>query len=268
VTKPGSSSSRAIRRITSQNRRAWDEIAEVRYQNQAQPPDFFARGGSVLDGRVVEAAGEVAGKTLLHLQCATGEDTLSWAVLGAQATGVDLSPRQVELAQQAAAQAGLPVRFVAADVYDLPPDLQDASFDIVYTGGGAVVWLPDLSRWAETVIRALRAGGRLILHEIHPISACLAFNRDRLEVSDDYFRRALPYEGAGWFHFPGGEDAKENKYEFSWPLGDVVTALAQAGLRIESLAEYPNQARWQFGEHLDEVQKLPGEYLLIASKPG
>jgi 23S rRNA G2069 N7-methylase RlmK/C1962 C5-methylase RlmI len=108
---------------------------------------------------VIEAAGPIEGRRILHLQCSTGSETISWAVLGAQATGADISPRQIEITQRTADEAGLPVRFIAADVYDLPATRQDASFDIVDTGGGAIVWLPDLQRWARIVATALRPGG-------------------------------------------------------------------------------------------------------------
>src|SRR5437764_6701745 len=121
------------------NRRAWNEIAAVRIHSQ-QPASFFAAGGSTLDPRELAAAGDVTGKTLLHLQCATGEDTLSWAVAGARATGVDLSEVQITLAQQKARDAGLDVRFLASDIYTLPAEFQQGTFDIVSTGRGALVW--------------------------------------------------------------------------------------------------------------------------------
>lgn len=255
-----------IRRFTQQNRRAWDEIAQVRHQEKFPPASFFAQGGSTLDAVVVDAAGDVAGQSLLHLQCSTGADTLSWAVAGARATGVDISPRQIEIARQTAAAAGLPVRFVAADVYDLPADLQDSSFDLVFTGGGALVWLPDIERWAAIVAAALAPGGRLILHDEHPLASCLWIEEGEVVLGDDYFGRHTPYQGTGWSHFRGGETAQENKYEFIWPLGDVITALVQAGLTTERLVEYPSRAEWRYGEKLDEVARLPGEYLLVARK--
>ncbi len=254
------------RAISAQNRRAWDEIAGVRHQNTARPAEFYASGGSILDARATTAAGQVRGRRLLHLQCSTGEETLSWAVLGAEACGVDLSPKQIELARQMAQSAGLAVRFEAVDVYDLPADLQAGRFDLVYTGGGSLVWLPDLEGWAAVVVRALRPGGRLILLEEHPLAACLEIGADGLALVDDYFRRGKALEGTGWFHFIGGENARENKYEFNWPLGDVVSALARWGMRIEQLTEYPAGDGWRFGERAEQVSRLPGDYLLVAVK--
>jgi SAM-dependent methyltransferase len=250
------------RAYTEQNRRAWDEIAEVRHKAMSPPS---SQGGTPLDARVLQAAEPVAGKTVLHLQCSTGAETLAWAAAGARATGVDISERQIEIARQTAQAARLPVRFVASDVYTLPPDLLQAGFDIVYTGGGALVWLPALEPWAKTVAMALQPGGLLILLEEHPVAGCLWVENGVLQLDANYFGRSSPDVVHGWSHF-GGEAAQEPKYEFSWPLGDVVTALAQAGLRIERLEEYPGAEGWRFGDKLDQVRRLPGEYLLLARK--
>jgi SAM-dependent methyltransferase len=254
---------------TQQNRRAWNEIATVR-EKIFPPAKFFAEGGSILDPRAVEAVersfGQVRGLNMLHLQCATGEDTLSWAVLGARASGADISEAQINLARHKAAEAGLPVDFYAADVYDLPAELRSASFDLVFTGGGALVWLPDLARWAESVAACLKPGGRLLLLDEHPLANCLRLEDDRLVQEEDYFARNRAWVGTGWGHFQGGEGAQETKYEFAWPLGDVVSAVAQSGLIVEHLEEFPGGTAWRFGSQPDVMLRLPGEFLLIARK--
>ena len=250
---------------TESNRRAWNEIAQVRSAKQP-PAAFFVDGNSTLDARELQAAGEVRGRRLLHLQCATGEDTLSWSVAGAEATGVDISEEQIRLAQQKAAAAGLATRFIAADVYALPPDLQAGNFEYVYTSAGVLVWLPDLTRWARVVAAALKPGGLFLLFEEHPIASCLWITNGQLHLEGDYFGRGKPDWSSGWWHFQGGEEAKEPKAEFSWPLGDIVTALAQAGLRIERLEEFPVEPGWRFGKDIDELHRLPGNFLLVACK--
>jgi SAM-dependent methyltransferase len=250
---------------TALNRRAWNEIAAMRHKKWPGA-QFFAAGGSLLEDCVVNAAGDVHGLTLLHLQCATGEDTLSWAVAGARPTGADISDAQIALAQRKAADAGLDVRFVAADIYALPAELQCATFDLVFTGGGALVWLPDIERWAGVVAAALRPGGRLLLHEEHPLASCLWIEDGKLVLEEDYFARGQPFLDTGWRHFAGGEGARETKAQFQWPLGDIVTALARAGLRIEQLEEFPSRHGWRFGEQDDQVRRLPGSFLLVASK--
>jgi SAM-dependent methyltransferase len=259
-------SSEEITKYTAYNRRAWNEIAQVRHEKQP-PASFFKEGHTTLDARELEAAGDVKGRRLLHLQCSTGEDTLSWAVAGAEATGVDISEEQIKLARQKADEATLAVRFVAADVYALPNDLQAGTFDYVYTSRGVIVWLPDLAGWARTIMAALKPGGAFLLFEEHPITGCLWITDGKLHMESDYFGRSKPeWSEGGWRHFKGGEDAKERRVEFLWPLGDIVTALAQAGLRIERLEEFPVESGWRFGEDVGELHRLPGKFLLIARK--
>jgi SAM-dependent methyltransferase len=251
-------------KYTHQNRLAWDEIANVRHKKM-EPAEFFARGGCTLSDEVLTVAGDVHGLSLCHLQCATGEDTLSWANRGANASGVDISPRQIELAKEKAAAAGLSVRFIASDIYALPTPLFAERSDILFTGGGAIVWLPDLQEWAKIIAQLLKPSGRLIIDEEHPITSCMEVQDGLVRIVDDYFGRK-PEVYLGWSHFSGGENATEKKYEFTWPLGDIVTALAQAGLRIERLEERPSQEGWRFGDKLQEVARIPGEYLLLARK--
>jgi len=203
---------------TAQNRRGWDEIAALRQKKQ-RPAEYFADGGCQLDERILAVTGDVRGLRLCHLQCATGEDTLSWANRGAEATGVDISPRQIRLAKEKAALAGLCVRFVSSDIYELPQDLRAERFDIVFTGGGSLVWLPDLSRWAQTVATLLKPSGQMILEEEHPLVNCMGVQDGQVRMLHDYFGRE-PEVYKDWTHFPGGENATEDKYNFTWPLGD------------------------------------------------
>lgn len=251
-----------------QNRRAWNEIAEVRsrsYPGAVHPAAFFAGGGSALDPRVTAAAGDVGGRRLLHLMCATGEESLSWSVLGADAVGVDISDAEIALARAKAPDAGLDARFVTADVGALPPDLAGGRFDLVYAATGVLVWIPDVDRWAAVIAGALAPGSRFLLFEAHPVEMCLWGVDGRVEITEDYFDTGRPLESVGWSHFEGAEDAREPSVEFGWTLGQVITALATAGLRIERLDEYPTDSEWRFGEAMAEARRLPGTILLIAS---
>jgi 2-polyprenyl-3-methyl-5-hydroxy-6-metoxy-1,4-benzoquinol methylase len=265
-------SDQPIHNYTQQNRRAWNEIARVR-SRIFPPAEFFASGQSTLGQREVEVAretfGSLPGLRVIHLQCATGEDTLSWSVLGADAVGVDIAEQQIEIARQKAQAAGLSTRFAAADIYDLPAALPAdlrGPYDLVFTGGGAIVWLPDIRRWAEVVAALLRPSGRLLLSDEHPVSGCLWVENGQLQIEIDYFARSRPEVVTDWSHFQGGEDAQEIKYEFSWPLGDIVTALVQAGLVIERLEEYPGGPEWRFGAQIEAVNRLPGQMLVLARK--
>ncbi|MGH9225716.1 MAG: class I SAM-dependent methyltransferase [Acidimicrobiales bacterium] len=253
----------------SQNRAAWEEIADVRmgrWSNRTYTADFFAGGGCSLDARVVEALGDVRGHRVLHLMCATGEESLSLAVLGAHVVAVDISPRQVELATAKADAAGIEVGFVAADVGDLPPAIAAGGFDLVYTGGGVLVWVPDIDRWAAAIARALQSGGRLVLWDYHPVAMRWESVDGTLQIESSYFAGPGPIETQGWTHFAAGRDATTTKYEFAWTLGEIVTGLADAGLCVTRLSEYPTNAAWKFGDVLDAAQDLPGLLLLVARR--
>ena len=249
---------------TAANRAAWDAIAETR---RAIWPlaDFFAKGGSLLREHELAAAGDVNGFHLCHLQCGSGEETLSWANAGAHVTGVDISPKQIELANRKAEAAGISADFLASDVSNRPEALAPESFDIVYTGGGALVWLPDLDSWAASVIQLLKPSGRLILNEEHPQLANIEIQDGSITIVGDYFSRQ-PQRSTGWRHFADTENATESKWEFTWTLGDIVTSVARAGLRIESLEEFPSTAVWHFGDDLPTVRRLLGSFLLVARK--
>ena len=254
-----------MNKYTDANRAAWDAIADIRHDIWPST-DFFASGGSLLREHELAAAGDVRGLRLCHLQCGSGEETLSWANAGAQVTGVDISPKQIDLAKRKAEAAGIPAEFLAADVSSRPEALAPEAFDIVYTGGGALVWLPDLDSWAASIVQLLNPSGRLILNEEHPQLGNLEVRDGSISIVGDYFDRQ-PRRSTGWRHFAGAESAPEAKWQFAWTLGDIVTSVARAGLRIESLEEVPSTATWRFGDDLPTVRRLLGSFLLVARKP-
>jgi len=255
--------------FSQQNRLAWEEIADVRthrWSNRLYTAEFFGAGGCSLDRRVVEALGQLDAARVLHLMCSTGEESLSLAVLGAQVLAVDISERQLDLARSKAEAAGVRVDFVAADIGTLPTDIATGGFDVVYTGGGVLVWVPDISRWAAVVAGALRPGGRVVLWEYHPVASVFAADAGDVRLARDYLGGPGPTETRGWTHFAAGRDAQTPKYEFHWTLGEIVTALADAGLWVTALGEYPSEADWQFGEAIEAARRLPGQLLLVAQR--
>ena len=250
---------------TASNRAAWDAIADLR-QDIWPSATFFANDGSLLREHELEAAGDVRGLRLCHLQCGSGEETLSWANAGARVIGVDISPKQIELAASKARDAGISAEFLAADVSARPEELAPESFDIVYTGGGALVWLPDLDSWAASIHELLKPSGRLILNEEHPQLGNLEVHDGSIAIVGDYFDRQ-PQRITGWRHFAGAENAADPRWQFSWTLGDIVTSVARAGLRIQSLQEFPSTAAWRFGDDLPTIRRLLGSFLLVAGRP-
>jgi len=156
------------------NRALWDEWTAIHETSSFYDLEAFKAGGSRLRDYEVDEVGDVTGKSLLHLQCHFGIDTLSWARLGARVTGADFSDRAIELGRSLAAELRLDATFVRSDLYDLPSVL-DGQFDVVYTSRGVLGWLPDLGRWAGVVAHFLRPGGVFYMTEIHPVAQAFAF---------------------------------------------------------------------------------------------
>lgn len=242
------------------NRTAWDERVPIHVASDFYDVDGFLAGRCSLRHFEVDDVGDVAGTDLVHLQCHFGQDTLSWARRGARVTGLDFSAAAVSEARRLAERMGLDARFVEADVYRAVEELGPACADVVYTGLGALVWLPDVRRWAEVVAELLRPGGILYLCEFHPFTDVLA--DDALVVTEDYFTRpdGTRYEVDGTYT-DGGDGTLHNvTWEWTHPIGDVVTAVASAGLRVELLVEREVTLwqRWPFLDRQDDgTYRLP-----------
>jgi SAM-dependent methyltransferase len=211
----------------------------------------FKAGKSRLDA-VERALGDVAGKSLLHLQCHFGLSTLAWARLGAKVTGVDFSPRAIALAERLRDETGLAADFVCSDVYGLPDRLA-AEFDYVFTSHGVLPWLHDLTRWAMVVARFLAPGGVFYLVDAHPFAQVFE-DRDVTDfrVAYSYFHDPRParFEERGSY---ADRDSDYHAVMYAWQhsLADVVTALLAAGLRLDGLQEYPFVA-WQMFPFLEQ----------------
>jgi SAM-dependent methyltransferase len=246
---------------TTANRPGWNIIAARR---DAKGPQFFLDGNTTLAHFEAELAGDVQGQTMLHLACANGNDSLSWAVLGAQVTRADISDVAVGIAQETAHDAQLAARFIAADVYELPTGLGE--FDIVYMSWGAICWMPDLRWWARIVRDHLKPGGFLVLFEHHPIWEVLAVRDGQLTLTGNYFgREPRALSRTDPAKQPAGVTAGIDLTSFVWPVSDVLASLADAGLITSHFSEGPiarlyrglgNQADW-----------LPAYYAIKASRP-
>lgn len=246
------------RQLVEQNQRAWNSVAGQRDELRDFPGGAFFRDGGTTLGRIeLDVLGDVAGKQLLHLGCASGGDTLSWALEGAIVTGVDISDVAVNLARQKAAQAGLDARFIQADLADLDHAVGPSLFDVVYVKAGVLCWVPDIASLAKAVSKTLHEGGRLLIYELHPLALVVDADEGRISVGSDYFGRGRPelVEEA----LLTGVPTIEPRYQFTWPLGDVVTALTAAGLSIDRLTEFPGDR--------SPMEMLPSTFLLVAHKP-
>jgi ubiquinone/menaquinone biosynthesis C-methylase UbiE len=264
------------------NNALWDAWTRIHEGSEFYDLAGFKQGGVRLRQYEIDEVGPVAGKDLLHLQCHFGIDTLSWARLGARVTGADFSEAAIALARSVAAEIGIDdARFVRSDLYNLP-DVLDGDFDVVYTSRGVLGWLPDIRRWAQVVAHFVRPGGRFYVTEIHPIAQALeneGVEPGEIVVRYPYWEHAAPLSFAvqGTYADRDAEVVGQTEHGWDHGLGEIVTALIEAGLRIESLREYPF-VDWQLDflvEADDGTWKLPpdieGElplfFSILATKP-
>jgi SAM-dependent methyltransferase len=224
------------------NRAWWDERTPIHVRADFYDVAGFKAGRCSLGPQEVVDLGSVAGKRLVHLQCHFGLDTLSWARRGAIVTGLDFSAPAIEAARALAAETGLDARFVLGNVLDAHALLRaepgfGAGYDIVYTGIGALCWLPDLDRWAEQVAGLLRPGGALYLIEIHPL--IWIFNPDGLTVAADYFTAPEGHvdRGSGTYADLTAETRHNETRVWNHNIGEVATALLKVGLVLTGLVE-------------------------------
>lgn len=248
--------------------------------------------------------GDVNGLDGVHLQCHLGTDTIGLARLGARMTGVDLSPESLRHARELATVAGVDIDYVEADVYSAPAALGGHTFDLVYTGIGALCWLPDIARWGQVVADLLRPGGRVFVRDSHPVLASTV----AVEVAADPDERGeqpgivgagghtvaleFPYwtqdQHLAWIseasYTGSGKVASPEAWEWNHSLSEIVMAVLDAGLRLELLAEHPSLPWVPFpsmmepaivdGERsdsewwlADRPERLPASFTMVARKP-
>ncbi len=244
------------------------------------PSDFydvagFRAGAESLREIELAEVGAVAGRSLLHLQCHFGQDTLAWARRGARVTGLDFSAEAIAAARALATDMGLAATFVEADVYEAPAAVQGAQYDVVYTSYGVLGWLPDLTRWATAAAACVAPGGVLYLAEFHPV--VWMFDNDFKEVRYPYLGGAIIEEVETGSYAAPDAPIENPSYTWNHGLGEVVSALLAAGLQIEWLHEF-DYSPWNCLNGMVEVApgrfqvsglegKLPLVYSIRARKP-
>ena len=212
------------------NRKGWDKRTAVHIGSKFYDVAGFLKGQTSLREIELNALPDVAGKSLLHLQCHFGMDTLSWARQGAQCTGVDISPAAIAQAEQLAKKTNLNAEFICSDLYSFKRTRQ-VPYDIVFTSYGTICWLPDLTRWAEIVSDNLATGGRFFIADFHPIYDLLA--------GYSYFTRTEPDIDEEGTYTDGGEAAMTKLASWSHPISEQITALINAGIDIDQVQEFP-----------------------------
>src|SRR4249919_1201954 len=264
-----------VRSMHAANMAAWDEAAE-RYEGWFDEAVALIRaGGTNLFGVETALIGDLHGRChrAIHLQCAAGRDTLSlWNHGAEEVVGVDFSPRMLELAARLTEATGAPARWVLSDVLDTPAEL-DGTADLVYTGRGSLIWLQDLDAWAAVVARLLSPSGRFVLFEGHPAEWLFDVDEDGHWIATDYDYFGGPEASRGWApeyidHLSIAEPDQSWKFARAWTLGEVITALLGAGLRLERVTEHPID--W-WGGHADvrpeERGRIPLSFSVVARGP-
>ena len=267
----------APREWRAANRACWDERVPIHVGSAFYDVDGFLAGRDTVRDFEVAEVGDVAGRDLVHLQCHFGQDTLSWARRGANVVGLDFSEPAVAEARRLAEAAGLDAEFVCADVYDAGAALGGRTFDLVYTGLGALNWLPDVRRWAAVAASLVRPGGAVYLAEFHPFTEVLGDEEPC--VAFDYFGgEATVWDEAGTYADRSAPTVHNRTFEWVHGIGDVVTALIDAGLVLRFLHEHDHTLFQRFpwlDEADDRTWRVPGDrpsmplmYSLLAERPG
>jgi SAM-dependent methyltransferase len=273
--RPATHDERAdVRAMHAANRSAWDEAAERYERWLPEAIELIRSGGTNLLEPELELIGDLHGRCprAIHLQCAGGRDSLSLWNLGAEeVVGIDFSPRMIDLAERLTAAVAAPARWIVCDVLDAPHDL-DGTADLLYTGRGALMWLQDLDAWAAVLRRLLSPTGRLVLFDGHPAEWLFDVGEDGGWVATDYDYFAGPEASKGWSpeyidHLSIDDADQSWKFARAWTLGEVITALVGAGLRLERVAEHPTD--W-WGGHADvrddERGRVPLSFSVLARR--
>ena len=266
------------------NRNNWDERAPAHAASPGYAIDRFVADPGYLSDVVrydLPRLGQVSGLRGVHLQCHIGTDTVSLARLGARMTGVDFSPAAVAQARALADRLGLDVEFVESEVYSVLDVLEPGSWDLVFTGIGALCWLPDIRRWAKVVAGLLRPGGRLFLREGHPVLWSIDERRTDglLTIDYPYFERPEPIVSDEAGTYVETDATFTNTVSHSWNhgIGEVVSALLEQGMQLTMLVEHDSVpweglpglmtdiggGEWQL---TDRPWRLPHTYTLQAVK--
>jgi len=218
------------------NQELWDAKTPVHLDSEMYDMKAFLAGKNTLDKIELEGVGDVKGKSILHLQCHFGQDSMCWQRLGAQVTGVDFSGKAIEKAREINDQLGLNAKFVQSDIYSLPENLNE-KFDIVFTSYGTITWLPDLDKWAKVIRHFLKPNGFFYIAEFHP--SWYAFDFDTKLPAFNYFNHGEPYMDIEEGTYADSK-AKISKKEYFWThsLSETMTALLKAGLTLEEFKEF------------------------------
>jgi SAM-dependent methyltransferase len=257
------------------NRQSWNKRIDSHLRSDFYDLDGFLNGNTSLNDIELKLLGDVKGKSILHLQCHFGQDTISLGRLGARVTGVDLSDKAIESAKELSRKTHVDASFICCDIYELPKHL-DRQFDMVFTSYGVIGWLPDLDRWGRIISRFLKPGGKLIFVEFHPVVWMFDDNFRKIDYS--YFNTGAIVETENGTYADRNAPISQETITWNHPVSDVINSLIKNGLEINSLDEFDYSPYNCFNEtmefepgkfrikHFDN--KIPMVYAITATKKG
>lgn len=235
--------------------------------------EAFLEGKTSLNAYELEALGDVSDKSLLHLQCHFGQDTLSWSRMGARCTGVDISEEAITLSRKLNKKLNLSATFICCNVLETSKFIEE-QFEIIFTSYGVIGWLPDLNPWAQMIADRLQLGGQFYMVEFHPIVWMFDYTSKSPQIKYGYHQKEVIYEEYEGTYADATAKIISKEYGWNHGLGAVITALINAGLKIEYLKEHNaspydiipdlGQNKRGFYEHRDPLYPLIFE--LSASK--
>lgn len=217
------------------NKKTWNNKTDVHIASDFYDTEGFLSGKNTLNAIELDLLGNVSGKKILHLQCHFGQDTLSFARLGAKATGVDLSDKAIERANEFNTKLNLDAKFINCDIYDLPNHLEE-QFDIVFTSYGTIGWLPDLNKWANVISHFLKPGGKFIFAEFHPV--VWMFDNNFKEVFYSYFNTETIIEDESGTYADRYSEISAQTVTWNHPISEVLNALINNNLGLNLFNEY------------------------------
>lgn len=255
------------------NKQSWNNRIDTHLKSEFYDLNGFLNGKTSLNDIELNLLGNIKGKSILHLQCHFGQDSISLSRLGADVTGIDLSDKAIESAKLISKKTDSNITFICCDIYDLPNHL-DKQFDIVFTSYGTIGWLPDLDKWAKIISKFLKPNGKFVFVEFHPI--VWMFDDNFEKIGYNYFNSGAILETESGTYADKTADINQECVMWNHSLSEVINNLIKNGLKINSLDEFDYSPYNCFNktieiehkkyriEHLDN--KIPMTYSILATK--
>lgn len=242
------------------NKKWWNNVVPIHSRSKLYNLAGFKKGKISLQSTEIEELDIVRGKTLLHLLCHFGMDTLSWAKLGATVTGIDFSEDSIKLAKKLSKETNTPATFICSNIYDLP-NVLNQKFDIIFASYGVILWLSNIKKFAKIINHFLADGGIFYIIELHPFTNILSYD---FKLFYKYFKKGPYVDDSSGTYTNWNGNIKGLTYEWSYTLSDVVNSLIKEKLKIEYLHEFPFTMYDQFPGFMEKNKS--GQYVLKNKK--